>query len=156
MSLKLKYAGLMMRYGINFWGPFVGSGIKVIGANADFTRIEVELRERFYNRNIVGVHFGGSLYAMCDPFFMGILLHHLGREFIIWDKGASIRFKRPGKGTVSAVFEIPLAEIERIRQEAMTAEKLEPIFRTEIRDHAGKVVAEVEKLLYVKRKASDS
>jgi hypothetical protein len=152
MSFKLKYAGLMMRYGINFWGPFIGSGIKVTGTNRDFTRIEVELKERFYNRNIVGVHFGGSLYAMCDPFFMGILLHHLGREFIIWDKGASIRFKRPGKGTVRAVFEIPMPEIERIRREASTANKLEPVFKAEIHDNDGKVVAEVEKLLYVKRK----
>jgi hypothetical protein len=152
VSLKLKYSGLLMRYGINFWGPFVGSGIKVVAANRDFTRIEVELKERFYNRNIVGVHFGGSLYAMCDPFYMGILLHHLGRDFVIWDKGATIRFKRPGKGTVRAVFEIPMPEIERIKHEASKAEKYEPIFRTEIRDVDGKIVAEVEKILYLKRR----
>ena len=142
-----------MRHGINFWGPFLGAGIKVIAADRDFTRIEVELKERFYNRNIVGVHFGGSLYAMCDPFFMGILLHHLGRDFVIWDKGASIRFKRPGKGTVRAVFEISMNDIERIRKDAANYEKLEPIFKTTIQDQDGKIVAEVEKLLYIKRKA---
>ena len=153
MNLKLKYSWFLMRHGINFWGPFLGAGIKVIAADRDFTRIEVELKERFYNRNIVGVHFGGSLYAMCDPFFMGILLHHLGRDFVIWDKGASIRFKRPGKGTVRAVFEISMNDIERIRKDAANYEKLEPIFKTTIQDQDGKIVAEVEKLLYIKRKA---
>jgi hypothetical protein len=74
MSLKLKYAGFLMRHGINYWGPFLGAGIKVIDADKDMTKITVELRETWFNRNIVGVHFGGSLYAMCDPFFMGILL----------------------------------------------------------------------------------
>ena len=141
-----------MRHGINFWGPFLGAGIKVVDADQNFTRIEVQLRERWFNRNIVGVHFGGSLYAMCDPFYMGILLHHLGRDFVIWDKGASIKFKRPGKGTVSAVFEINQEEINRIRLEAQTKDKLEPVFTTTIRDKDGKIVAEVEKTVYIKAK----
>ncbi len=153
MSLKLKYAGILMRHGINFWGPFLGAGIKVVDADKDFTRITVELRETWFNRNIVGVHFGGSLYAMCDPFFMGILIHHLGKDFVIWDKGAQIRFKRPGKGTVRAVFEISKDEIERIRQDALSHGKIEPVFKTTVCDTEGKVVAEVEKLVYVKQKA---
>ena len=153
MSLKLKYAGLMMRYGINYWGPFVGAGIKVIDANPEMTKITVELKETWFNRNIVGVHFGGSLYAMCDPFFMGILLHHLGRDFVIWDKQATIRFKPPGKGRVRAIFEISAHDIERIRQEALTQDKTEPVFKTTIRDVEDKIVAEVEKTVYVKRKS---
>ncbi len=152
MSLKLKYAGILMRHGINFWGPFLGAGIKVVDADKDFTKITVELRETWFNRNIVGVHFGGSLYAMCDPFFMGILIHHLGRDFVIWDKGATIKFKRPGKGTVSAIFEISKEEIERIRLEAMNQEKTEPVFTASIRDQEGKIVAEVEKTVHFKSK----
>lgn len=152
MSLKLKYAGFLMRHGINFWGPFMGAGIKVVDADDDFTMIKVELRDRWYNRNIVGVHFGGSLYAMCDPFYMGMLLHHLGRDFVIWDKGASIKFKRPGKGTVSAVFAISKDEIARIRAEAESQEKIQPVFSTTVRDADGKVVAEIEKTVYIKAK----
>ena len=153
MKFMLKNASFMMRHGINFWGPFLGAGIKVISANNDFTRIEVALRERWYNRNIVGVHFGGSLYAMCDPFFMGILLQHLGRDFIVWDKAATIRFKRPAKGTVTAIFEIPFEEIQSIRSKALESEKIEPVFKALIRDQSGTVVAEVEKVLYVKAKS---
>jgi Domain of unknown function (DUF4442) len=152
MSLKLKYSALLMKYGINFWGPFFGAGIKVISANKDFNRIEVALKETWFNRNIVGVHFGGSLYAMCDPFFMAILLHHLGRDFTVWDKAATIKFKRPGKGTVTAVFEIPLSTIQDIKDHAKNAPKLEPIFNVQVKNSEGEVVADVEKTLYVKYK----
>jgi hypothetical protein len=153
MSLKLKYAGFLMRHGINYWGPFLGAGIKVIDADKDMTKITVELRETWFNRNIVGVHFGGSLYAMCDPFFMGILLHHLGKDFVVWDKEAKIKFKRPGKGQVRATFEISPQEIEHIRQSTINHGKMEPVFKTTIRDLDNNVIAEVEKTVYVKSKA---
>lgn len=152
MSLKLKYAGLLMRHGINYWGPFLGAGIKVIHADKEMTKITVELKETWFNRNIVGVHFGGSLYAMCDPFFMGILLHHLGKDFVVWDKEAKIKFKRPGKGRVRATFEISPQEIENIRQSAIKQGKIEPVFKTTIRDLDDNVIAEVEKTVYVKSK----
>lgn len=152
MSLKLKYAGLLMRHGINYWGPFLGAGIKVIHADKEMTKITVELKETWFNRNIVGVHFGGSLYAMCDPFFMGILLHHLGKDFVVWDKEAKIKFKRPGKGRVRATFEISPHEIEQIRQSAINHGKVEPVFKTTIRDLDDNVIAEVEKTVYVKSK----
>jgi acyl-coenzyme A thioesterase PaaI-like protein len=142
-----------MRHGINYWGPFLGAGIKVIDADKDMTKITVELRETWFNRNIVGVHFGGSLYAMCDPFFMGILLHHLGKDFVIWDKEAKIKFKRPGKGQVRATFEISPQEIEHIRQSTINHGKMEPVFKTTIRDLDNNVIAEVEKTVYVKSKA---
>jgi acyl-coenzyme A thioesterase PaaI-like protein len=153
MSLKLKYAGFLMRHGINYWGPFLGAGIKVIDADKDMTKISVELRETWFNRNIAGVHFGGSLYAMCDPFFMGILLHHLGKDFVVWDKEAKIKFKRPGKGQVRATFEISPQEIEHIRQSTINHGKMEPVFKTTIRDLDNNVIAEVEKTVYVKSKA---
>jgi hypothetical protein len=142
-----------MRHGINYWGPFIGAGIKVISADKEMTKITAELRETWFNRNIVGVHFGGSLYAMCDPFFMGILLHHLGKDFVIWDKEAKIKFKRPGKGQVRATFEISPQEIEHIRQSTINHGKMEPVFKTTIRDLDNNVIAEVEKTVYVKSKA---
>ncbi len=110
------------------------------------------MRLRWWNRNYVGTHFGGSLYSMCDPFFMLILLERLGPEFIVWDKAASIRFRRPGKGTVSARFHISDERVAEIRQEVLEEGVVEPTFRTEVLNQEGKVVAEVEKLLYVRLK----
>lgn len=105
-----------------------------------------------FNRNLVGVHFGGSLYAMCDPWFMLILMRLLGRDYIVWDKAASIQFKKPGRGRVKARFYIPSECVEEIRKDADVKGKIEPIFKVNVVDDDGQVIAQVEKLLYVRRK----
>lgn len=89
---------------------------------------------------------------MCDPFFMLILIEHLGRGYVVWDKAATIRFRRPGKGTVRATFHIPEERIAEIRAGADRDGKVEPSFRVDVVNEQGEVVAEIEKLLYVRRK----
>jgi Domain of unknown function (DUF4442) len=89
---------------------------------------------------------------MCDPFFMLILINNLGPDYIVWDKAATIRFKKPGKGLVKAVFHIPEETIEEIRVQAEAQGKIEPQFQTVVTDVEGNVIAEVDKLLYVRKK----
>ena len=137
---------------INFWPPYFGAGIRVTHVSDDLMTYRVRMKLRFFNRNYVGTHFGGSLYSMADPFFMLILLHGLGRGYEVWDKAAKIRFRRPGRSTVHATFHVPDEEIERIRREADAEGKAEPTFRVDVVDDAGEVVAEIEKLLHVKKK----
>src|SRR5689334_18498320 len=91
---------------INFYSPYLGAGVRVTRVSEDFRQVDVEMPLRFYNRNYVGTHFGGSLYSMCDPFYMLMLIHILGPEYIVWDKAAAIRFKKPGKGVVKASFRL--------------------------------------------------
>jgi acyl-coenzyme A thioesterase PaaI-like protein len=136
---------------INLYPPFLGAGVRV-KASADLRTFEVSMRLRWWNRNYVGTHFGGSLYAMCDPFFMLILYSALGKGFVVWDKAATIRFRRPGKGRVRAVFHLPEETIEAVQAAALADGKTEPTFTVDVRDEAGEVVATVEKLLYVRRK----
>ncbi|HEX3529022.1 MAG TPA: DUF4442 domain-containing protein [Thermoanaerobaculia bacterium] len=136
---------------LNLYPPYLGAGVRV-RASADLRTFEVRMGLRFWNRNYVGTHFGGSLYAMCDPFFMLILIEHLGRGYVVWDKAATIRFRRPGKGRVRATFHIPEERVAEIRAAADRDGKVEPVFRVDVVDDQGKIVAEVEKLLYVRRK----
>ena len=89
---------------------------------------------------------------MCDPFFMLIMMQNLGRDYIVWDKTASIQFVKPGRGTVTAMFHIPPETIEALRAQADQGEKLEPVFSVEVVDEQGEVVAKVEKRLYVRKK----
>lgn len=105
-----------------------------------------------FNRNLVGTHFGGSLYAMCDPWFMLILMRLLGDGYIVWDKSAKIEFLRPGRGKVTGRFHIPPDRVEQIRSEADRSEKVEPTFSADVVDARGQIVAHVDKLLYVRRK----
>lgn len=137
---------------INYWPPYLGSGIKVSHISKDMRSIDVEMALRFWNRNYVGVHFGGSLYSMTDPFFMLMVMENLGREYIVWDKAASIRFKKPGKGRVTARFRLSAAEIEAIKQAADTTSKTEPTFEINVVDEDGDVVAAIVKTIYVRRK----
>jgi hypothetical protein len=137
---------------INYWPPYFGAGIRVKGMSADLTTVDVEMKLRWWNRNYVGTQFGGSLYAMCDPFFMLILMENLGKDYIVWDKGAKISFKKPGRGAVSARFHIPLKTIASIRESLKTEYKIEPELQINVVDAEGTVIAEVNKLLYVRRK----
>jgi acyl-coenzyme A thioesterase PaaI-like protein len=135
---------------INLYPPLLGAGIR--SRTIDERTIEVEMKLNTFNRNIVGVHFGGSLYAMCDPWFMLILMRLFGEDYIVWDKAASIQFKRPGRGTVKARFHIPREREEQIRSEADQNTKIEPTFSVDVVDGDGQVIAQVEKLLYVRKK----
>ena len=138
---------------MRFWPPFLGAGIRIEKINDDFTSISVAMPLRFYNANLVGVHFGGSLYSMCDPFLMCILFIHIGKEYIVWDKAGEIRFVKPGRGKVRAVFDIPLTEIEAIKQRADAHGKDEPVFRINIVDAQNEVISTVKKTLYVRKKS---
>lgn len=149
--MKRKRRRLLLKL-VNFWPPYLGAGIRVTRIAADLRTFEVRMKLRWYNRNYVGTHYGGSLYSMCDPFFMLILLEGLGSGYEVWDKAASIRFRRPGRGTVTARFHVSEDEIEAIRREADAQGKTEPRFTAEVLDEAGEVVAEVEKLLHVRRR----
>ena len=138
---------------INVWPPMAGAGIRVKWS-ADHKAVDVEMKLRFWNRNYVGTHYGGSLYSMADPFYMLMLMENLGRDYIVWDKAASIRFRKPGKGRVKAEFRVTDAQLDEIRERLTTLEKYEPTFVVEIKDEAGDVVAEVTKVLYIRRKHS--
>lgn len=137
---------------INWWPPLLGMGIKVRRMSDDRREVDVEMVQRFWNTNYVGVHFGGSLAAMTDPFFMLMMLENLGPEYIVWDKAASIRFRRPAKGTVRAEFRLTAEQIEEVRRAANSQAKVEPVFGVEIKDRSGEVVAVAERTLHVRRK----
>jgi acyl-coenzyme A thioesterase PaaI-like protein len=135
---------------INFYAPLLGAGIQ--SKKIDEHTMRVELKLSALNRNIVGTHFGGSLYAMCDPWFMLILMHALGTEYVVWDKAASIQFLTPGRSKVHATFHIAEERIQEIRSEADRSGKTEPTFDVDVVDEHNQVVAHVQKLLYVRKK----
>src|SRR6476620_672167 len=143
-----------LRRRINFYPPYLGAAVRVTHVADDFRRVEVEMPLRFYNRNYVGTHFGGSLYSMCDPFYMLMLINILGPDYIVWDKAATIRFKKPGQGVMRAIFHITEEQIAGIRAAAETQRKVEPQFQVVIKDTEGNVVAEIDKLLYVRKKSN--
>jgi acyl-coenzyme A thioesterase PaaI-like protein len=133
------------------WPPFLFAGIRVVELADDFGSARVELRERWFNRNYVGTHFGGSLFAMTDPFWMILLLRRLGPGYRVWDQAGEIRFEKPGRGTVTARFVLDDATVEAIRAAAAGGAKVLHWFETDIVDGEGAVVARVRKQVYVRQ-----
>ncbi len=141
-----------MRWFMNAWFPFLGAGIRVTRLDDDWKAIDVEMKLRRWNSNYVGTHYGGSLYSMADPFYMLMLIENLGRDYIVWDKAASIRFRKPGKGTVKAGFRLSDEQVEDIMRQLETEDRVQPVFKVEIRDESDEIVAEVDKVLHIRKK----
>jgi acyl-coenzyme A thioesterase PaaI-like protein len=148
----MKLSARLLQRGMKYWPPFLGAGIRVRSLSEDFRDAVVELRLGRFNRNYVGTHFGGSLYAMTDPFFMVMLLQNLGEDYLVWDKSGSIEYVAPGRGTVSAHFHLSERRIAEIRAEAAGGGKIFPEFEVNVKDEAGAIVARVRKTLYVRLK----
>ena len=136
----------------NIWPPFFGAGIYVEEASKDFTYIKTVLKKRWYNSNYVGTQFGGSIYAMTDPFYMLLIMNNLGRDYIVWDKAAKVDFIKPGTSDLSAEFRINKEQIELIKLKTRDHEKYIFDLPVEIFDEKGEKVAEVIKTLYVRKK----
>jgi acyl-coenzyme A thioesterase PaaI-like protein len=141
-----------MRWMFNIWPPFRGSGIRVREIGGDFRSATIELRMELMNRNYVGTHFGGSLFAMTDPFFMVLMLKNLGNDYIVWDKQGTVRFLKPAKGTVIAKIVLTQESIDDAKANTASGDKYEPAFKVDIVDRDGVTVADVEKVLYIRRK----
>ena len=137
---------------INVYPPYWGTGITVKSISPDYREICVQMKMKWYNRNYVKTHFGGSLYAMTDPFFMVMLIHILGKEFVVWDKTATIDFIKPSQGTVTARFLINEEQIENIMNNTSGGQKYFPEFSVNIENEAGETVARVVKTLYIRKK----
>ena len=133
----------------------LGTGISLTHVSDDFLRFEVELKLRWYNRNLVGIHYGGSLYSMCDPWYMFILTANLGNAYVVLDKSAAIRYLKPGRGTLKCIFSLTPQDIQAIREEIDEVGKKDYSFLCEVINEQGEVVTEVDKTVYVRKKDFD-
>ena len=151
MSAKLKQGFMRnvklgagsLRLLMNLWPPFIGAGIHVERLAPNYREAVVRMRLGLLNRNYMGTHFGGSLFAMTDPFFALLVMHNLGRDYVVWDKASSIDYKLPGRGTVRASFRITPEQVEDILQATASGQKYEPTFAVDVVNRHGEVVATV-------------
>jgi acyl-coenzyme A thioesterase PaaI-like protein len=142
-----------LRILMNLWLPLIGMRIHITHVGADWRSARVRMKLSLRNKNYVGTHFGGALFAMTDPFYMLLLMNALGKEFTVWDKAASIDFLKPGRGTVWAHFEITDAMLTDIHAKTQGGEKYEPTYDVNVVNDAGEVIARVRKTLWIRARA---
>lgn len=142
----------LWRWAFNFIPAYRGTGGRVTYISDDYTEIHVRLPLSWRTRNYVGTIYGGSMYGAVDPVYMIMLIKLLGRGYVVWDKAASIRFRRPGRTTLRAKFVLESSEVEAIKSELRGRKSVDRVYRVDLVDDAGKVHAEVEKTLYIARR----
>lgn len=141
-----------MRWGFNLFPAFRGTGARITYIADDYREMRVKLPLNWRTRNYVGTIFGGSLYGAVDPHYMIMLIKILGPDYVVWDKTATIRFRKPGRGTLFARFVIPEEEIAEIRRLLETEASIDRVYPVELTDAEGVVHATVEKTVYIRKK----
>jgi acyl-coenzyme A thioesterase PaaI-like protein len=135
----------------NLFPAYFGSGARVVFIAPDWREVRVRIPLSWRTRNYVGTTFGGSMYAAVDPIYMMMLIRVLGNGYVVWDKAASIRFRKPGTGTLYAGFRLPAAEIDAIQNELAHAASVDRVYHIDLIDSTGTVHAMIEKTVYVRK-----
>ena len=147
----------LLKLRLNTYAPYIGAGIKIDHISLDQGLCVVSMGLNTLNKNIVGTQFGGSLYSMVDPFYMLMLMHQLGSNYVVWDKSSHIDFVAPGNSKVTARMKIPSSEIITIQDLAKEGEAVFREYKVDIVDEQQKLIATVTKTLYIRlRKYSKS
>lgn len=139
-----------LRLLMNAWPPFLFTGTRVRHINADFRHVRVRLGKHLLTSNYFGTQFGGSMFAMVDPFWSIMLSANLGSQYTVWDRQGDIEFLSPGRTAVTAQFTLSEEEIEEIRQAGASGEKVLRWFDNEILDRNGITIARARKQVYVR------
>lgn len=141
-----------MRWGFNAWPCYRGTGARVTFIASDWREVRIRLPLSWRTRNYVGTIFGGSLYGAVDPFYMIMLMKNLGPDYVVWDKSATVRFRRPGRSTLTATFRLDEGELAEIRGLLANLPKVDRTYTVELADRAGTVHALIEKVVHIARR----
>ena len=144
----------LFRWGFNFFPAYRGAGGRVTYIADDWHEVRIKLPLNWRTRNYVGTIYGGSIYGAIDPIYMLMLMKILGPGYTVWDKAANIRFRKPGRDTLSAHFLLDQKEVSEIKELAETEKSIDRVYNVELKDAAGTVHARIEKTIYISKKGS--
>jgi len=142
----------LTRWGFNWFPAYRGTGARIDYVAADWREVHIRVPLSWRTRNYVGTIFGGSMYGAIDPIYMIMLIKLLGPGYEVWDKAATMRFRRPGRSTLRATFRVDPDELDAIRAAVARDGKHEHRFAVDLVDDAGETAASCEKLLSVRRR----
>jgi acyl-coenzyme A thioesterase PaaI-like protein len=145
------FAKKIERFKFNLFPAYRRGGGRIAYISDDYHEIHIKLPLNWATKNYVGTIFGGSMFAAADPIYMVMLIKILGRDYVVWDKSANIRFKRPGKETLFAKFLITPEDVLDIKSQLESTKSIDKVFSIELKNDAGKVHCIVEKTIYISK-----
>src|SRR5262249_39336442 len=140
------------RWGFNWFPAYRGTGARITYIAADWSEVRIRLPLSWRTRNYVGTIFGGSMYGALDPVFMVMLIKAIVPSDVVWDKGATIRFRRPGREALFATFRVSPGDLDAIRTAVAEHGKHEREFNVELVSSSGELHASCQKLLSIRRR----
>ena len=152
IPLKLVTQAKWLRRLMNLWPPFIGAGILVTRIDNDFRYAQVRMKLKWYNRNYMGTQYGGSLYSMTDAFYAIMIIRNLDDKYYVWDKSANIEYISPARDTVIANYRLDDQMIETIKNNTDEGQKFLYDIPVEILDQGNKLIAMVNKVIYIRKK----
>ena len=152
VKMPVAWRARMVRLGFNLHPAFRGTGGRVVHVARDLRQIRIRLPLTWRTRNIVGSLYGGSLFAITDGAHPLMLMAALGSEYIVWDKAASIRYRKPGYTTLYADFRLDDDELAEIHRRLAEHPALERTYTVELKDRQGTVHTVVERTVYIAEK----
>ena len=155
MAQGESFATRVARWGFNLFPAYCATGGRITFIRHDWSEVRLRIGLSWRTRNYVGTIFGGSMYAAVDPVYMLMLIKMLGPDYVVWDKAANIRFRKPGRTTLYATCSIASSVVAEIRTELRQKPKLDRIFIIDLVDVDGSVHATVEKTIYISLRRRD-
>ncbi len=142
----------LLRWRLNLFPAYRRTGARISYIAADWREVRIKLSLNWKTRNYVGTVFGGSMFGGVDGVHMVMLIKLLGPSYVVWDKGATIRYRHPGRRTLYAQITLDAHELANIRTELVDSPKLDSVFQVDWADAAGKVHASLERTIHIRRK----
>jgi acyl-coenzyme A thioesterase PaaI-like protein len=143
----------MVRLGFNLHPAFRGTGGRVVYVSRDLRHICIKLPLNWRTKNVVGSLYGGSLFSITDGAHPMMLMAALGEDYVVWDKSASIRYRKPGRSTLTADFLLTDEDLENIHAALRVKPELEHTFQIELKDDSGEVYVVVDRTVYIAERA---
>jgi acyl-coenzyme A thioesterase PaaI-like protein len=152
MIMPESFRTRISRWRFNFFPAYRGIGARITFIASDWREVRIKLPLNWRTKNYVGTIYGGSMYGAVDPIYMVMLIKVLGPGYVVWDKAASIRFKKPGTSTLFAKFVLTEEETDAIKDALGSAPSVERVYLVELVDAEGVVYASIKKTVYIRKK----
>ena len=145
--------GKALKFFFNISPMYRRTGGRIVTASENLDYVKIKLKLNYKTRNYVGTMYGGHMYSCVDGIYMVQLINLLGKSYVVWDKAATIKFKRPGTSTLFAEFSISEDLLDTIKADVEEQDEIDLKLDVNLVDAQGKVYAEVEKIIYVAKKS---
>jgi len=144
----------LFKIGFNLSPMYRRSTAKIVSTSEDLMNVKIKLPISYKNRNYVNSIYGGSMFSAVDPIPMVQLINLLNDDYVVWDKSAEIKFKRPARENLYATFTYTQEEIEIIKTKVLAENEIEIVKSTLLTNKDESITfCKVDKTIYIADKS---